>query len=71
MVSADFRRDALILDISGVPIHFIHCGNPQSTVVIKDSMGRYNLKSLGDDGELGLPEISGRPSSPQKMRANA
>ena len=23
---------------------------------------RDNLKSLGDDGEIGLPEISGRPS---------
>ena len=23
-------------------------------------MGRDNLKSLGDDGEIGLPEISGR-----------
>ena len=38
----------------------VDCGKSQSTVVIKDSMGRDNLKSLGGDGEIGLPEISGR-----------
>ena len=28
----------------------VDCGNPQSTVITEDSMGRDNLKSLGDDG---------------------
>ena len=38
----------------------VDCEISQSTVITEDSMGRDNLKSLGGDGEIGLPEISGR-----------